>query len=94
MHITIPKGAALPVNADTAFSPKRLVIKKGSTVTWTNEDSILHTVTSGIDTPDNIFNSGYLKKGEAFSHTFNETGSFPYYCTPHPWAKGEIVVEE
>lgn len=73
---------------DFSFNPATLTIKKGETVTWTNEDSIQHTATSAGN-----FDSGMLSKGKTFSHTFDETGTFDYTCTPHPAMKGKIIVE-
>jgi len=99
IEVIIPKGASAPTMADRAYQPNYLKIKKGTTVTWTNEDNVMHTVTSGtsdgsIRNPDGIFDSRSIRKGKTFSYTFNEVGEFPYYCTPHPWAQGTIVVEE
>ena len=74
-----------------SFSPKELTIKKGTTITWTNEDSAVHTVTSDTD----VFDSGNLAKGDTFSYTFDTAGTFPYYCIPHAAnMKGTIVVTD
>ncbi|MDH5442616.1 MAG: plastocyanin/azurin family copper-binding protein [Candidatus Nomurabacteria bacterium] len=99
VNVTIPVGAAMPGLADKAFSPQNITVEVGTTVTWTNTDSVMHTVTSGnsngsVGSPDGKFNSGFLKKGDTFSYTFNETGVFPYHCTPHPWATGTITVTQ
>jgi len=74
-----------------SFSPKEVTIKKGTTVTWTNQDSAVHTVTS--DTP--LFDSGDLAQGKSFSYTFSTVGTFAYHCIPHQ-AKmtGTIVVTD
>jgi len=98
VFVIIPRGASAPSMADKAYQPNYLKVKKGTTVTWINEDSTRHTVTSGISDgkikqPDGKFASKLLKKGETFSYTFNEIGEFPYYCNPHPWALGTVVVE-
>jgi plastocyanin len=54
---------------------------------WTNNDTVLHDVVgSGIE-------SDYLQKGEKFSYTFEEEGTYPYICTIHPWMEGEVIVE-
>ncbi len=73
-----------------AFRPKSLTIRKGDTVVWTNMDFIKHTATSdsGIE-----LDSVLLGKGESYSHTFNEAGTYDYHCTPHPYMKGTIIVE-
>ncbi|MBI2029740.1 cupredoxin family copper-binding protein [Candidatus Gottesmanbacteria bacterium] len=76
--------------ANFAFSPQTITFKKGSTVTWTNEDNVGHTVTSDTGTQ---LNSPLLSKGQSYSKTFNETGTFSYHCTPHPNMKGTVIVE-
>lgn len=96
--VAMPAGAWNPVNAETAYSPAGLRVPVGTTVTWRNDDSVIHTVTSGtstgtVTTPDGVFDSGDLLPGETFSFTFTEPGSFDYFCTPHPWMVGSIVVE-
>jgi len=75
---------------DFAFNPATITIKKGTTVTWTNQDSAPHTVTSESG---NELDSPTLSKGQSYSHTFNEVGTFSYYCTIHPRMKGNVVVE-
>ncbi len=71
-----------------AFNPATITVAKGTTVTWTNKDSAAHTVTgSGFD-------SGSLSKGQTFSYTFNEAGTFDYICTIHPSMKGKVIVTE
>lgn len=70
-----------------AFSPATLTIKKGTAVTWTNNDSAPHQIKSAT------FNSSQLSNGQNFSFTFNEVGSFDYSCAIHPSMTGKIVVE-
>jgi plastocyanin len=69
-----------------AFSPPELVIKTGTTVTWTNEDSAAHTIASAS------FNSPILNTGETFSFRFDSPGTFDYSCGIHPSMKGKIIV--
>lgn len=71
------------------FSPQAAMIKKGTTVTWTNQDSVSHTVTSD----SGAFASGQLSNGGTFSQTFNTAGTFDYHCSNHPSMKGRIIVE-
>jgi amicyanin len=73
-----------------AFSPSKITIKKGSQVVWTNKDSVGHTVTSD---EGNELDSELLMQNDNYSHTFNEVGLFKYHCTPHPFMKGEVIVE-
>jgi plastocyanin len=76
--------------SDFAFVPGTLTVKVGTTVTWTNKDSVGHTVTSD----DGIFDSGILGKGSSFSYKFTTVGTFGYFCTPHPYMVGTVVVTE
>ncbi|MGM0365002.1 MAG: cupredoxin domain-containing protein [Actinomycetota bacterium] len=79
---------------NTMFNPDTLTIEQGTTVTWTNEDNLIHTVTSGTrDNETGIFDSGDITRGETFSYTFNEIGTFEYFCRPHIGMKGTIEVE-
>jgi plastocyanin len=87
---------------DRAFTPNPVNIKVGDTVTWTNNDDIFHTVTSGLGSDDtNLgkeFDSGLsgptalISQGRTFSHTFVGEGEFPYFCQLHPTMIGKIVV--
>jgi len=70
-----------------AFNPAATTIKKGTTVTWTNNDSALHQIKSAT------FNSGQLGKGQSFTATFNDVGTFDYSCAIHPSMTGKIIVE-
>ena len=92
--ITIEKGSSSP-KAKQMYSPASLTIKKGTTVTWTNDDITLHTVTSGSpDLGDSgaEFDSSYLAAGKSFDFRFEKNGKFDYYCTLHPFMKGIIQV--
>jgi plastocyanin len=88
---TAPSGSAqAKVNiSGFTFSPGALPITKGTTVTWTNNDSTTHTVTSDAG----IWDSGDLEPGKTFSYTFTQPGTFPYHCTIHTSMKAEIVVQ-
>ena len=88
--IEIARGATHAVTiADLAFSPATLTITAGDTVTWTNQDQMIHTVTSTTG----AFDSGDLDPGDAFSFTFTTPGTYDYLCTPHPFMTGQIVVQ-
>ena len=96
-EVTIIDGAFDPDNADEAYTPPVITVAAGTTVTWTNDDAIVHTVTSGTatettGTPDGAFDSGDIEEGGTFSFTFDEAGEFPYYCIPHPWMQGTVIV--
>jgi plastocyanin/mono/diheme cytochrome c family protein len=71
------------------YDPTTITIKAGDTITWTNEGSLVHTVTPD----DGSFDSGVLNKGDTWTHTFDKAGTVTYHCTPHPWMKATIVVQ-
>ena len=92
--VTISPGSSVPSNGKF-FVPETLTVSTGTTVTWTNEDSTLHTVTSGSaesGNSGNEFDSSYLAAGKTFQHQFGTAGTFDYYCTLHPWMKGKVVI--
>ncbi len=70
-----------------AFSPAVLNIKKGETVTWTNDDSVPHAIKFAALSSEN------LNDGDSFSFTFTNAGTFDYYCSLHPSMAGKIIVE-
>jgi plastocyanin len=76
--VSIPAGAV--GKGPAAFGTNPLVVSTGTMVTWTNNDSIAHTVTSDDGTS---FDSGALSPGQTFSHTFDTAGTFPYHCSIH-----------
>lgn len=77
------------------FKPKELEVKKGSTVTWINGDAIEHSVTAGKPgKPAKAFDSGFFVKGGSFNHTFDEAGSFTYFCKRHPNMQANVKVSQ
>jgi len=76
---------------DMAFNPSAITVKKGTTVSWTNKDSIPHTVTEtdGQGGPA----SAYLNNGASYSFTFNTVGTFHYHCAIHGFT-GTVEVTE
>lgn len=73
-----------------AFNPNTLTISNGTTVTWINNDNVDHIVSA----EGGLFNSGTLSKGENFTYTFTETGTYNYFCSIHPGMKGIIIVQQ
>ncbi len=70
-----------------AFQPKDVTVDKGGTVTWTNQDSVVHDVKfSDSESPN-------LKKGQSYSKTFDKAGTFDYVCDIHPTMKGRVIVK-
>lgn len=76
-----------------AVVEKTIKVKKGTTVTWTNEDSAKHDVTPVNETAD-FKATDLFGKGESRSITFNTVGTFEYICSPHPYMKGTVEVVE
>ena len=78
---------------DFAFKSANITIKKGTKVTWTNKDSVSHTVTP--DEESSAFQgSGSLSKDATYSFTFNTVGTYSYHCQPHPNMTGTVTVTE
>lgn len=72
-----------------AFSPASVTIKTGTTVTWTNDDNVGHTVTSDSGS---LMNSPVMVHGQSYSVTFTNHGTFNYHCSVHPMMHGTVVV--
>ena len=72
-----------------AFSPKTIKVKKGTKVTWTNQDTVKHNAVAD----DGSFETDLMAKGESESETFEKAGTFTYHCLPHPNMKATIIVE-
>lgn len=75
---------------DYIYKPATITVPKGTTVTFTNQDSTAHTATSK---ESGIFESGPIETGKAAKVTLNTSGTFTYYCLFHPFMKGTVVVE-
>lgn len=76
-----------------AFTPTPLTVKSGATVTWTNNDDITHTVTSGTPAgKDGRFEARLAGMQASFRRTFAAAGTYPYFCERHPNMVGEVFV--
>jgi len=85
-----PQPATAEVKVDNfSFGPTTLTVAAGTTVTWTNQDDIPHTVVS----TDKVFKSKVLDTDEKFSYTFAKAGTYPYFCSIHPKMTGTVVVQ-
>jgi amicyanin len=84
-------AAATAVSIDNfTFTPQKLTVKAGTTVTWTNKDDIPH----GIAATGNTFKrSNAMDTDDAYSFTFTTPGTYQYFCYIHPHMTGTIVVE-
>lgn len=76
------------------FTPARIQVTIGTTVTWTNRDSVPHNVTLSpvVLTSSGNWESGLIYPGQSFSYTFTSRGQFHYYCQEHPDMIGEVIV--
>jgi len=108
-NVIIPFGAYNPelnTPAEEWFSPTKLSIQVGDTITWINDDREGHTIASGkgsgrfgwmsddYGTPDGHFESSRFMPNESWSFTFDKTGAFAYFCTIHPWMEGIVLVQD
>ena len=73
-----------------SFKPAHITIKRGTKVRWINKDSTAHTVTAN---KKSSFDSGRLRPGQRYTHTFKRAGKKPYHCEIHPDMKGRITVK-
>jgi plastocyanin len=110
-NVIIPKGSANPQVDITKlgprqwYLPRQITVSVNDTITWTNNDSEAHTVTSGNGagieslmnnkrgTPNGLFDSRAFKPGQSWTHTFTKPGTYTYFCTIHPWMDGVVTVQ-
>ena len=97
--VTNAPGSSVPGCEETAegcFIPSPVTIDMGGTVTWENNDTAAHTATGGSATegPSGVFDSSLIMAGSSFSHTFEDAGTFDYFCMVHPWMVGSVIVED
>ena len=86
---TTPAPVSVDIKSST-FVPVTVGISKGTTVMWTNDDGVQHTVTS---VPQGAFDSGPIDPGKTYSYTFNQAGTFEYSCAIHPSIPhGKVIV--
>ncbi len=78
---------------DRCYIPPVIKVSAGESVSWLNDDSAFHSVTSGVyGAPTGLFDSGYMDPGDVFAYTFDESGEYDYYCTLHEWMYGVVLV--
>ena len=97
--VTNAEGSSTPgceETADGCFIPSPVTIPMGGTITWDNNDTAAHTATGGSATegPSGVFDSSLIMAGSSFSHTFEDAGSYDYFCMVHPWMSGLVIVED
>src|SRR5687768_12209543 len=92
--VSMAKGSQSVDNPEF-YVPAETAVKAGETVTWKNDDTAIHTATSGKDaTPDGRFDTSLVSPGQGSKPITmpNEPGQYPYFCTLHPWMEGTITV--
>jgi len=94
--VSVPAGSAVPGCEDTneCYLPYETRITAGGTVSWINDDSAAHTVTSGTVTAGvtGVFDSGIFMSGSVYEFTFDDAGTYDYFCMVHPWMTGKVIV--
>ena len=91
----LPPEGAVEANEvsiqDYKFGPQDIKVKVGTTVTWTNNDSVRHNV-AGVN--NDLPEGKLIGRGETYTYTFTKAGVFNYICTPHPYMKASVTVVE
>jgi plastocyanin len=93
--VSIVQGSSSPT-VSKPYDPSQLTVKAGTSVIWTNNDSTIHTVTSGLPEKGDVgmlFDSSLISPGMTFVHVFDKQGTFDYSCTLHPFMHGQINVK-
>jgi plastocyanin len=95
LNITITPGATSPMSqtAGSDYDPKIDQVNVSNTITWTNKDSVVHTVTYKSGNLTKHFDSGNINPDKVFSQTFTEKGTANYYCKLHTYMKGVIHIK-
>jgi plastocyanin len=85
---------------NTAYSPMDITVKMGTTITWTNDDQVGHTVTDDGGAFDASLKGGMTDPyggtsgGGAFSHLYSTVGSYMYHCKIHSTMHGTVNVTQ
>jgi len=96
VQVSLPSGSSVPGCEEIleCYVPTSVSINTGDTISWSNDDTAAHTVTSGTatDGPDGVFDSSLFMAGATFDVTFDNPGSYDYFCMVHPWMVGNVQV--
>jgi plastocyanin len=84
-----PGGGSTVAIQNFAYVPPNLSVASGTSVTWTNQDDVSHTVSAEDGT---TFDSGALAKGGTFQFTAGAPGTYTYFCRIHPFMKATLTV--
>ena len=94
--VDMPVGTSVPgcETTNECYLPPSVTINVGDTVEWINSDTAAHTVTSGTpsDGPSGEFDSSLILADASYAFTFEESGSYDYFCLVHPWMSGDVQV--
>ena len=94
--VDIPKGTSVPgcEESNACYLPADITINAGDTVEWINVDTAAHTVTGGspADGPSGVFDSSLVMADAVYAFTFDDAGSYDYFCMVHPWMVGSVTV--
>ena len=87
--VGVTSGATVVRIAALSFIASELRVRAGTHVRWMNEDQVQHSVTAD----SGAFDSGLLDPGHTFEQVFDQSGTYSYHCTPHPFMRGRVIVE-
>lgn len=90
VKVSMPAGAGAGPQGAPGYSPDIVKVPVGTTVVWSNNDTVAHTVTSA--TGNGSLNSGNMNPGAVYNFTFTTPGTYDYVCAYHPWMTGTVVV--
>jgi len=94
--VDMPVGTSVPGCEETnaCYDPADITINAGDTVEWINSDTAAHTVTGGSPSegPSGVFDSSLVMAGATYAFTFDDAGSYDYFCMVHPWMVGSVTV--
>lgn len=97
--VAAPTGAEAAVGARVSirepadvqkwgYSPSPVTIHVGQSVIFTNSAPVAHTATSS----QGVFDTGLIQPGRTATVVFRKPGTYTYYCQPHPWMRGKVIV--
>ncbi len=94
--VDIPTGTSVRgcEESNACYLPADITINAGDTVEWINVDMLVHTVTGGspADGPSGVFDSSLVMANANYAFTFDDAGSYDYFCMVHPWMVGSVTV--
>jgi plastocyanin len=95
-NVSNAPGSSTPgcENTNSCFIPSVLNIQVGDSVIWTNDDTTVHTITSGTSSggTDGAFDSSLVQPGSSYTLTFPGVDTYNYFCVVHPWMEGIVTV--